>query len=168
MTTGSFMQALEEKSPTLTARDYKDAPIVNRANPTPPPGYIVRRLTPRECLILMNLPSGWCDDISIDEPTEADYIFWESVFSSLGKKKSRKQIASWLKKPYQCRVIAASTDWIPIDASGHFDHHSRICAVSVVASLNPFCVKGVLSSLQGNTGFPYFAYRRASRRTSPS
>ncbi len=42
MTTGSYTQALEEQSPTLMARDYKDPPVVKETESE----YIVRRLTP--------------------------------------------------------------------------------------------------------------------------
>ena len=42
MTTGTYTQTLEEQSPTLMARDYKDPPVVNETEPE----YIVRRLTP--------------------------------------------------------------------------------------------------------------------------
>ncbi|GHU37762.1 hypothetical protein FACS1894105_10460 [Clostridia bacterium] len=135
MTTGSFANVAEDISQTLMARQYKDAPIVNRhaygldrasynmsdkATYKPqideefthsltaqgpnavsaPPTYVVRRLTPSECLVLMGLPRDWCEDIAVTEPTEEDYIFWEDVFATLGKKKSRKQIAAWLRKPY--------------------------------------------------------------------
>jgi len=86
-----------------------------------PPEYIVRRLTPTECLVLMNLPRNWCEGISIENPTEEDYIFWEGVFSTLGKKKSRKQIARFLAKPYSdgaCYkmagngVVTAVAQWV--------------------------------------------------------
>ncbi|MCL2509426.1 MAG: DNA (cytosine-5-)-methyltransferase [Oscillospiraceae bacterium] len=106
LTTGNYAQSCEEQSPTLTARDFKSPPVVNQGMycctncRSRSFTYIVRRLTPTECLMLMNLPKYWCDDIGVENPTEADFLFWESVFSTLGKKKSRKQIACWLAKPY--------------------------------------------------------------------
>jgi DNA (cytosine-5)-methyltransferase 1 len=155
MTTGSFANVAENISQTLTARQFKDPPIVNEAYSldraaynqgrnalfkpqidventhaltaqgpgavSAPPSYVVRRLTPRECLVLMNLPPDWCDDIGIAEPTEDDFLFWEAVFLTLGKKKSRKQIAKWLANPYSdgaCYkmagngVVTAVVDWI--------------------------------------------------------
>jgi DNA (cytosine-5)-methyltransferase 1 len=155
MTTGSFSQVCEEKSPTLMSRDFKSPPVVNEAYSldraaynqganalykpqidienthaltaqgpgavAAPPSYVVRRLTPTECLVLMNLPRDWCDDIAVTEPTEDDYIFWEDVFATLGKTKSRKQIAKWLGNPYSdgaCYKMAgngcvvACLDWI--------------------------------------------------------
>ena len=51
MTTGTYTQTLEEQSPTLMARDYKDPPVVNETEPE----YIVRRLTPTECARLQGL-----------------------------------------------------------------------------------------------------------------
>jgi DNA (cytosine-5)-methyltransferase 1 len=115
MTTGSFSQVCEEKSPTLMSRDFKSAPVIHQ------PGYIVRRLTPTECLVLMNLPRDWCENIAVAEPSEANYLFWEDVFATLGKKKTRRQIAKWLGSPYSdgaCYKMAgngcvvACLDWI--------------------------------------------------------
>ncbi len=55
MTTGTYTQTLEEQSPTLMARDYKDPPVVNETEPE----YIVRRLTPTECARLQGFPDWW-------------------------------------------------------------------------------------------------------------
>ena len=48
-----FFNSYEEQAPTLLARMYKDAPIVNK--------HIVRRLTPLECERLQGYPDGWTD-----------------------------------------------------------------------------------------------------------
>ena len=106
-------QITEESAYSLTAR----GPGAVSA----PPEYIVRRLTPRECLKLMDLPPDWCNDIAVAEPTETDFSFWESVFLTVGKRKSRKQIATFLRKPYsdsacyKCcgnGIVVAIADWI--------------------------------------------------------
>lgn len=103
MTTGSYAQALEERSPTLMARDYKDPPVVNETEPE----YIVRRLTPTECARLQGFPDWWCAGLGTDEPTEDEMEFWTEVFeihrSVMGtssKPKSRNQIVKWLKNPH--------------------------------------------------------------------
>ena len=103
MTTGTYTQALEEQSPTLTARDYKDPPVVNETEPE----YIVRRLTPTECTRLQGFPDWWCARLETDEPTEEEIEFWTEVFeihrSVMGtssKPKSRNQIVKWLKNPH--------------------------------------------------------------------
>ena len=103
MTTGSYTQALEEQSPTLMARDYKDPPVVNETEPE----YIVRRLTPTECARLQGFPDWWCAGLGTDEPTEEEIEFWTEVFeihrSVMGtssKPKSRNQIVKWLKNPH--------------------------------------------------------------------
>ena len=42
-----------------------------------------------------------------------------------------------------------------ISAFGHFAHHARICAVSIVASLKPFLTSGCLViGWHGKTGHP--------------
>ena len=103
MTTGIYTQALEEQSPTLMARDYKDPPVVNETEPE----YIVRRLTPTECARLQGFPDWWCDGLGTDEPSEEEIEFWTEVFEThrtvLGtssKPKSRNQIIKWLKGPH--------------------------------------------------------------------
>ena len=103
MTTGTYTQTLEEQSPTLMARDYKDPPVVNETEPE----YIVRRLTPTECARLQGFPDWWCAGLGTDEPTEDEIEFWTEVFeihrSVMGtssKPKSRNQIVKWLKNPH--------------------------------------------------------------------
>ena len=103
MTTGSYTQALEEQSPTLMARDYKDPPVVNETEPE----YIVRRLTPTECARLQGFPDWWCAGLGTDEPSEDEIEFWTEVFethrSVMGmssKPESRNQIIKWLKNPH--------------------------------------------------------------------
>lgn len=101
MTTGSFAQVTEEKSPTLMSRDYKDPPLVNQ------PDYIVRRLTPTECSRLQGFPDGWCANLGTENPSEVDVTFWTEVWEThrkiVGtseKPKSRKQIIKWLQNPH--------------------------------------------------------------------
>ena len=103
MTTGTYIQALEEQSPTLMARDYKDPPVVNETEPE----YIVRRLTPTECARLQGFPDWWCAGLETDEPSEEEIEFWTEVFEThrtvLGtssKPKSRNQVIKWLKAPH--------------------------------------------------------------------
>ena len=103
MTTGTYTQTLEEQSPTLMARDYKDPPVVNETEPE----YIVRRLTPTECARLQGFPDWWCAGLETDEPSEEEIEFWTEVFEThrtvLGtssKPKSRNQIIKWLKGPH--------------------------------------------------------------------
>ena len=93
--------AEREKANTLVASDYKDPPLVND------PEYIVRRLTPQECALLQGMPTWWCDDIGIENPTEEQICWWQNVFETYNKavgktckSKSRKQLEKWLKDPY--------------------------------------------------------------------
>ncbi|GHU53729.1 hypothetical protein FACS1894132_06720 [Clostridia bacterium] len=72
-----------------------------------PPAYVVRRLTPTECLVLMGLPRDYAADLGIAEPTEEDIAFWQNVFEThrvivgtSSKPKTRNKIAKFLKNPY--------------------------------------------------------------------
>lgn len=95
-----FKHAYKEKSPTLTATDYKEPPLINQ-------GYTVRRLTPTECARLQGFPDWWCSDLATPEPTAEEIEFWRNVFEThrkiMGtskKAKTDKQIAKWLKDPH--------------------------------------------------------------------
>lgn len=103
MTMGSYTQALEEQSPTLMARDYKDPPVVNEIEPE----YIVRRLTPTECARLQGFPDWWCAGLDTPEPTGEDIAFWTEVWETHRrlcnpsvKPKTERQIVKWLQAPH--------------------------------------------------------------------
>ena len=96
-----FTNAQADTANTLVATDYKDPPLVNDV------GYTVRRLTPQECALLQGMPTWWCQDIGIENPTEEDMAFWRDVFethrlatSPEKKPKTDKQILKWLKNPH--------------------------------------------------------------------
>ena len=78
MTTGSFMQIEEEKSPTLMARDYKDPTCVELFD-TKERRYIVRRLTPTECARLQGFPDFWGHIEPKTALTDEEYEFWVNV-----------------------------------------------------------------------------------------
>jgi DNA (cytosine-5)-methyltransferase 1 len=92
-------QFTEESVTTLTAQ----GPSAVSA----PPSYTVRRLTPTECLALMNLPTDWCDGLETPEPTEEDIAFWTEVWETQrrimgtsSRPKSRNQIVKWLSNHF--------------------------------------------------------------------
>ena len=96
-----FTNAQADTANTLVATDYKDPPLINDV------GYTVRRLTPQECALLQGMPTWWCEDIGIENPTEEDMAFWRDVFethrlavSPEKKPKTDKQILKWLKNPH--------------------------------------------------------------------
>lgn len=100
MTTGAYTQIAEERSPTLTARDFKSPSVVNR-------GYSVRRLTATECARLQGFPDWWCSGLETPEPIETDITFWTEVWETRlrvagrsTRPKSRNQVIKWLKDPY--------------------------------------------------------------------
>ena len=151
MTTGSFTQVDQEKSPPLMARDYKDPPLVGRNDksseeegaayamdracfsagqnaqysmnigkekvPTltaqgpgavtaPETGYVVRRLTPRECCRLQGYPDGWTEQLGTEAPTDEEIRYWAGVFEEwyraagkTAKAPSRNRIVKWLRDP---------------------------------------------------------------------
>ena len=129
MTTGSFTQVAEDKSPTVLARDYKDptavcygigrdtfnqgknakfAPtfeeelqptLVAKGPGAIQSGYTVRRLTPTECARLQGFPDWWCDDLGI-EPTTDDLRYWYDVFET------HRKIVGSSTKPKSLKQIA--------------------------------------------------------------
>ena len=103
MTTGSFLDFHREVSPTLMARDYKDAPLVGTE---PETEYLVRRLTPEECCRLQGFPDRWCRDLEDENPSDEEIAFWERIFEvhriameKNTKPKTPREIAQWLAKP---------------------------------------------------------------------
>ena len=102
MTTGSYTHLENEKTPTLMARDWKDAPIVGIQDAR----YTVRRLTPGECCRLQGFPDGWCDGLSTENPTDEEIECWTRVFNDWDdvsgkgrRKRTRTQIIKWLNHP---------------------------------------------------------------------
>ena len=97
-TTGSFMQATEEVSPTLMARDWKDPTVVCS-------NYIVRRLTPTECARLQGFADRWGDIAEKKTFTDEEFRFWHEVrntHAAINGKKvqdyTEKQMLTWYNK----------------------------------------------------------------------
>ena len=124
-----FTRASEDCADTLVATDYKDPPLINDV------GYTVRRLTPQECALLQGMPTWWCQDIGIENPTEEDMAFWRDVFethrlavSPEKKPKTDKQILKWLKNPHSDSAeykmwgngIAACNSWFVLAGIAHY------------------------------------------------
>ena len=98
MTTGSFTQLDEEKSPPLMARDYKDPPINS-----PTAEYLVRRLTPDECCRLQGFPDRWGVPKHKDAMDDCEVAYWEGV------RRTYAEIAGKTYKPFATR--AALVKW---------------------------------------------------------
>lgn len=124
-----FTNAQADTANTLVATDYKDPPLVNDV------GYTVRRLTPQECALLQGMPTWWCEDIGIENPTEKDMDFWRDVFethrlavSPEKKPKTDKQILKWLKNPHSDSAeykmwgngVSLPTAWFVLAGIAHF------------------------------------------------
>jgi len=76
-----FTSAEKELANTLVATDYKDPPLVNGK------GYIVRRLTPKECARLQGFPDGWCSGLGTEEPSDEEIRFFTDVFEEYRKQR---------------------------------------------------------------------------------
>ncbi len=94
----------EEVEPTMVAKGPGAVASLTHSENV---HYIVRRLIPQECALLQGMPTWWCDELELPEPTEEQMKFWREVFetyrkaTALDKKpKSDKQILKWLKNPY--------------------------------------------------------------------
>lgn len=98
LSTDSSMQATEEVSPTLMARDWKDPTCVCTE-------YIVRRLTPTECARLQGFADRWGDIDKRDSFTPEEYEFWLNVRNThavINGKKAKDyteaQMLTWYNK----------------------------------------------------------------------
>jgi hypothetical protein len=72
---------------TESARQYKDATdlVVEQKQAPPARRYIVRRLTPTECLRLQGYPDEWCDITPAIERAGEQMLFWNEVRSTVAK-----------------------------------------------------------------------------------
>lgn len=124
-----FTNAQVDTANTLVATDYKGPPLINGV------GYTVRRLTPQECALLQGMPTWWCEDIGIENPTEEDMAFWRDVFethrlavSPEKKPKTDKQIQKWLKNPHSDSAeyrmwgngLSLPTAWFVLAGIAHY------------------------------------------------
>ncbi len=124
-----FTNAQADTANTLVATDYKDPPLINDV------GYTVRRLTPQECALLQGMPTWWCEDIGIENPTDEDMAFWRDVFethrlavSPDKKPKTDKQILKWLKNPHSDSAeyrmwgngLSLPTAWFVLAGIAHY------------------------------------------------
>ena len=129
-----FTNAQADTANTLVATDYKDPPLINDV------GYTVRRLTPQECALLQGMPTWWCEDIGIENPTEEDMDFWRDVFethrlavSPDKKPKTDKQILKWLKNPHSDSAeyhmwgngLSLPTAWFVLAGIAYYAHKNQ-------------------------------------------
>ncbi len=129
-----FTNAQADTANTLVATDYKDPPLINDV------GYTVRRLTPQECALLQGMPTWWCEDIGIENPTEEDMAFWHDVFethrlavSPDKKPKTDKQILKWLKNPHSDSAeyrmwgngLSLPTAWFVLAGIAYYAHKNQ-------------------------------------------
>ena len=94
-----FFDTLEEASPTLLARDWKDPPVVQSETE-----YLVRRLTPLECLRLQGYPDDWLSNLESECPSKEEISRWMDIFACWNgiqgvKPKTRNQVIKWLSHP---------------------------------------------------------------------
>ena len=129
-----FTNAQADTANTLVATDYKDPPLINDV------GYTVRRLTPQECALLQGMPTWWCEDIGVENPTEEDMTFWRDVFethrlavSPDKKPKTDKQILKWLKNPHSDSAeyrmwgngLSLPTAWFVLAGIAYYEHKNQ-------------------------------------------
>ncbi len=77
----------EQISGTLKARDYKGSADIVVGYKT---RYIVRRLTPVECARLQGFPDKWGIPKILENMTDEEFNFWQSVRRTLAEIKGRK------------------------------------------------------------------------------
>ncbi len=98
-----FFNSLENKSPSLLARGYKDPHLLSY--PEQETEYIVRRLTPIECARLQGFPDSWGWLEPKESFSEEEYRFWLEVRNTYAvingkqvKDYTEKQMLSWYNK----------------------------------------------------------------------
>jgi DNA (cytosine-5)-methyltransferase 1 len=98
-----FFNSLENQSPTLLARGYKDPHLVSY--PEDAIRYIVRRLTPTECARLQGFADRWGDIEKKDIFSEEEFHFWNNVRNTHAAINGKKvqdytpnQILTWYNK----------------------------------------------------------------------
>lgn len=98
-----FFNTLEEQSPTLLARGYKDPHLVSY--PENAVQYIVRRLTPTECARLQGFPDDWGHPDPKEDFTPEEADFWETVRNTHAaingkpqKDYTKAQMLTWYNK----------------------------------------------------------------------
>ena len=99
-----WLNSIENQSPTLLARSYKDPHLVTYSNVA---HYIVRRLTPTECARLQGFADWWGIVEQKKDLTDEEYQFWLEVRNTHarinGKKVqdyTKKQMLNWYNKLY--------------------------------------------------------------------
>lgn len=98
-----FFNSLENQSPTLLARSYKDPHLVTY--PDDKVRYIVRRLTPTECARLQGFADWWGYIEPKNALTDEEYNFWLEVrntHATINGKKvqeyTKPQMLTWYNK----------------------------------------------------------------------
>ena len=98
-----FFNSLENQSPTLLARQYKDPHLVSY--PEDVIHYIVRRLTPTECARLQGFADWWSAIARKNSLTDGEFHFWHEVRNTHAAINGKKvqdytpaQILTWYNK----------------------------------------------------------------------
>jgi site-specific DNA-cytosine methylase len=98
-----FFNSIENTSPTLLARSYKDPHLVTY--PEDKIHYIVRRLTPTECARLQGFPDTWGHINPKEDLTDDEFKFWHEVRNTHAaingktvKQYTKPQMLTWYNK----------------------------------------------------------------------
>ena len=98
-----FFNSIENKSPTLLARTYKDPHLVTF--PADKIHYIVRRMTPTECARLQGFADEWGHIDQKESLTPEEKVFWMEVRNTKAaidgkevKEYTEKQMLTWYNK----------------------------------------------------------------------
>lgn len=94
----------------LKSRDHKDFTDIVQEDSVDNTGnrkYILRRLTPTECLRLQGIPDWWCDGLEITDPTLGQIQYWHNVLQThqnITKPRVKQpvtlnRVRKWLKNP---------------------------------------------------------------------
>lgn len=96
---------------SLKSRDYKEFTDIVQEK-TMERKYMLRRLTPTECLRLQGLPDWWCDNIADDNPSEERVELVANAMQEMRKiaklkplKDPVKSARAFIRKPYSDSAV---------------------------------------------------------------